>query len=65
MSQGLAGLPKDILEDAANLKANNEGLESLEEERAAREASLERQAREQERDLLRGVAQSTSIAWRR
>ena len=39
---------KDILEDAANLKANNEGLESLEEERAAREASLERRAREQE-----------------
>jgi translation initiation factor 2-alpha kinase 4 len=44
---------KDILEDAANLKANNEGLDSLEEERAAREASLELQAREQEQNLLR------------
>ena len=43
----------DILNDAADHKAKNAGLESLEEERAAREAAIERDTREREQDLRR------------
>lgn len=46
---------QEILDDAANLKAGNEGLHSLEAERAAREADQERRTLEREQDLLRQV----------
>lgn len=49
----ICSLLQDILEDAASQKAKNTGLDSLEEERAAREAVLEQQAFEREQaDLL-------------
>ena len=49
----ICGLLQDVLNDAADQKANNAGLDSLEEERAAREAAIERETLEREQDLLR------------
>ncbi len=46
-------LLQDVLDDAARLKAANEGGNDLLEERKAQEAAIEKQALEREQDLLR------------
>ena len=56
----ICGLLQDVIEEAASLKADNEGLQSLEEERVAQETAAEQEAFERERSLLRQKEDETA-----
>ena len=49
----ICGQVQDVLNDAANQKAANEGMGNLEQERMAQEAAADREAAKHEQELLR------------